>query len=142
MRNPFANLKTLDAKLRQRIEQADREQNVRPVAGLPAAIRKQNAVVKSTAGDADEKRSTRRVVVSFVCFRVRPCDDDNLQFGCKWLRDAIANSLRIDDGDKRFKWQYQQLKTDGPEGVVVTIQIMKTPLTTKSNPQLSTAERL
>lgn len=124
MSNPFANLKTLDAKLRARIEQADREQNVRPVAGLSAAQRKQNDVVKPSAGDADENRGARRVVVSFVCFRARACDDDNLQFGCKWLRDAIATSLGIDDGDKRFRWQYGQLQTNGPEGVSVTIHIL------------------
>ncbi len=124
MSNPFANLKTLDAKLRQRIEQADRDQNVRPVARLPAAVRKHDAVVKSASGDADEKGGARRVVVSFVCFRSRPCDDDNLQFGCKWLRDAIAASLGIDDGDKRFRWQYGQLQTNGPEGVAVTIQVL------------------
>lgn len=122
--NPFANLKTLDAKLRARIEQADCEQNVRPVAGLSAAIRQHNAVVKSPPGDADEKGGPRRVVVSFVCFRARTCDDDNLQFGCKWIRDAIATSIGIDDGDRRFKWQYGQLQTNGPEGVTVTIQIL------------------
>jgi len=122
--NPFANWKNLDAKLRDRIAKADREQNVRSVARLPAAERKQDAVVKSAAGDADENRGPSRVVVSFVCFRSRTCDDDNLQFGCKWLRDAIANSLGIDDGDKRFKWQYGQLQTNGPEGVAVTIQIL------------------
>lgn len=124
MSNPFANLKTLDAKLRARIEQADREQNVRPLAGLPAAKREHDDVVKSATGDGDEKRGPGRVVVSFICFRSRSCDDDNLQFGCKWLRDAVANSLGIDDGDKRFRWQYGQLQTNGPEGVTVTIQIL------------------
>lgn len=124
MKNPFANLKALNAKLRRRIEQADREQNVRALGGLSAADRKQNAVVKPAQGDGDEKRGANRVVVSFVCFRARPCDDDNLQFGCKWLRDAVANSLGIDDGDERFKWQYGQLQTNGPEGVTVTVQVI------------------
>ncbi len=125
MSNPFANWKTIkDERLKQRIAEADREQNVRLVAGLSAAQRKQNAVVKSSARDADENRGPSRVVVSFICFRSRPCDDDNLQFGCKWLRDAIANSLGIDDGDKRFRWQYGQLQTNGPDGVTVTIQTL------------------
>ena len=124
MTNPFANLKTLDPQLRERIEKADRDQNHRPLAGLSAAVRQHDDVVKPPKGDADETRCPRRLVVSFVCFRSRPCDDDNLQFGCKWLRDAIANSIGIDDGDKRFRWQYHQLKTDGPEGVSVTIQIL------------------
>jgi hypothetical protein len=124
MTNPFANWKSLDAKLRERIAKADREQNIRPVARLPAAKRQCDDVGDATKGDANEGGSPRRVVISFVCFRTRTCDDDNLQFGCKWLRDAIATSLGIDDGDKRLRWQYQQLKTDGPEGVTVTIQIL------------------
>jgi len=124
MPNPFANWKSLDAKLRERIAKADREQNIRPVARLSTPKRERDDVGATTKGDAHEDRGTRGVVISFVCFRSRPCDDDNLQFGCKWLRDAIANSLGIDDGDKRLRWQYQQLKTDGPEGVSVTIQTL------------------
>lgn len=113
-----------DAKLRQRILEAKSGTDFRPLDGLSAALGQRHAVVKSAAGDADEKGGARRLVVSFVCFRARPCDDDNLQFGCKWLRDAIAQSLGIDDGDKRFRWQYGQLQTNGPEGVAVTIQIL------------------
>lgn len=113
-----------DAKLRQRILETKSGTDFRPLDGLSAALGQRHAVVKSTAGDADEKGGARRLVVSFVCFRARPCDDDNLQFGCKWLRDAIAQSLGIDDGDKRFRWQYGQLQTNGPEGVAVMIQIL------------------
>jgi hypothetical protein len=113
-----------DAKLRQRILATKSDSDFRPVAGLPAAIGQRHAIVKSATGDANEKGGARRVVVSFVCFRSRPCDDDNLHFGCKWLRDAIAQSLGIDDGDKRFRWQYGQLQTNGPEGVAVMIQIL------------------
>jgi hypothetical protein len=113
-----------DEKLRRRILEADREQNVRAMGGLSSSQRQRHDVGKTQRSNGDEKRGPSRVVVSFVCFRSRTCDDDNLQFGCKWLRDAIATSLGIDDGDKRFRWQYQQLKTDGPEGVSVTIQIL------------------
>jgi hypothetical protein len=113
-----------DPKLRAKILSIKSDTDFRPVAGLPAAIGQRHVVVKSPKGDANEKGIPRSVVVSFVCFRSRPCDDDNLQFGCKWIRDAIANSLNIDDGHKRFKWQYGQLQTNGPEGVSVTIQIL------------------
>lgn len=113
-----------DPELRAKILSTKSDTDFRPVAGLSAAVGQRHTVVKSAKGDADEKGGARRVVVSFVCFRSRTCDDDNLQFGCKWLRDAIANSLGIDDGDKRFRWQYGQLQTNGPEGVAVTIQIL------------------
>ena len=62
-------------------------------------------------------------MVSIVVFCRRRRDaGDNLEAGCKWLRDAIANSLGIDDGDARVTWQYGQVETRGETGAVVTIE--------------------
>lgn len=61
------------------------------------------------------------VRVDLVGCRARKLDDDNFTAGCKPLRDAIANTLGLDDGDTRIAWRYSQIVTDGPEGVLVII---------------------
>lgn len=71
--------------------------------------------------DGAKKSGARGVVVSLVCFRRRALDDDNLIGGCKALRDAIAGSLGIDDGDKRIRFEYSQQVTSGPVGTAVRI---------------------
>jgi hypothetical protein len=63
------------------------------------------------------------VVVSLVVFLRIALDDDNLSGGLKWLRDAIARSLGIDDGDRRIKFECAQAITSGREGTVVKIEI-------------------
>lgn len=65
------------------------------------------------------------MVVDLVVFRRRPVDSDNLIFGCKWLRDAVANSLGVDDGHENVSWNYTQLKTTGREGVIVKIEVIQ-----------------
>ncbi|TSA41471.1 MAG: hypothetical protein D4R57_00560 [Verrucomicrobiales bacterium] len=65
-----------------------------------------------------------RVVVSLIGLRARTLDDDNYVGACKHLRDAIAATLGIDDGDKRISWQYQQIQTRGREGVLVQIEVI------------------
>lgn len=61
-------------------------------------------------------------VVSFVALLWRPLDDDNLIASIKPLRDAVAASIGIDDGDSRIRFQYEQLQTKGREGVLVHIE--------------------
>ena len=62
-------------------------------------------------------------VVTLCCHRKRLLDShDNLRSSIKPLVDAIAKSLLMDDADPRIAWQYHQLKTEGREGVVVTIE--------------------
>ena len=72
---------------------------------------------------AKHKSGPCRVVVSFVALLKRTLDDDNLVASIKPLRDSIAASLGIDDGDKRITFQYQQLQTKGCEGVIIRIEI-------------------
>lgn len=63
------------------------------------------------------------VVVSLVVCQRTLFDSDNaVSGGCKALRDAIAESLGCDDGDKRVRWEYGQLQTSGEPGVIVKIQ--------------------
>ena len=98
------------------------------VAGLSAAQPKCGGRHGAAGAAATQTRSQDRVVVSLVVFRRTPLDDDNLTGGLKWLRDAIAKSLGIDDGDKRIQFEYGQIVTRGREGTAVKIE--KTILTT------------
>jgi hypothetical protein len=56
-----------------------------------------------------------------VAFRRRALDDDNLTGGLKPLRDAVAQSLGLDDGDPSLKFTVHQCVGRGPEGVLVRI---------------------
>lgn len=42
-------------------------------------------------------------------------DDDNLRSAFKAIRDGIADALRIDDGDRRIRFEYDQKRA--PAGV-------------------------
>jgi hypothetical protein len=64
-----------------------------------------------------------RVVISLIALRRRPLDPDNNAASFKHLQDAIAQTLGLDDGDKRLTWQYQQMHTYGSEGVLVRIEL-------------------
>jgi crossover junction endodeoxyribonuclease RusA len=52
----------------------------------------------------------------------RPLDTDNLARSFKAIRDGIADALGIDDGSKRFTWNYAQEKGP-PKRYAVRIQI-------------------
>lgn len=90
------------------------------LAGLPPAERQQNAVGRPAPADAPEKAGPCRLVICIVQFRKRTLDTDNLAFAVKALRDAIAASLGVDDGDPRLRWEYGQVETRGRCGVLVT----------------------
>lgn len=62
------------------------------------------------------------VRVTLIAHRKRMLDDDNSTASLKWTRDAIANSLGIDDGDKRIVFETHQIETKGCEGVMVKIE--------------------
>jgi len=119
-------LSQLDAKLRARIEaqlaqeDAARAGDLRPV---PAAVAQPDGR-EALPAHAGQSRRARRMVVSLIGLRRRTLDDDNFNGACKHLRDAIAASLGLDDGDKRICWQYQQLQTKGREGVLVRIEVI------------------
>lgn len=64
------------------------------------------------------------VIVHLHAIRRRLLDDDNATAACKPLRDAIAESLGIDDGDSRIRWEYSQSETKGEQGVIVKIETL------------------
>lgn len=122
-------LDQLDAKLRARIEKqlaaedAGRRDDSRRVE---ASQPKQDSAQALDSGIAKHQSSPRRVAVcvSFIALLRKPFDDDNLVASIKPLRDAVAATLGIDDGDKRISFQYQQLRTRGKETVLVHIETL------------------
>ena len=62
------------------------------------------------------------VRVSLIVCSRRELDDDNLRGSLKPLRDAIADTLGIDDGDKRIRFEYGWHETKGEEGVMVKVE--------------------
>ena len=62
------------------------------------------------------------IVVSLITCRRRELDDDGNVAALKPLRDAIAESLLLDDADKRIRFQYSQIETRAIQGVIVMIE--------------------
>jgi hypothetical protein len=72
-----------------------------------------------------QQKGKGRLAVCIIGFRKRLLDDDNFTSGGnKAIRDAIAQSIGIDDGDPIFDWQYRQVLTSGQEGTLVKIDIV------------------
>jgi hypothetical protein len=77
----------------------------------------------------DRKRRARQngavelvAIVTIIRVGYKECDDDSLIPGAKALRDSIAASLGVDDGDKRIRWRYSQARVDdGRTGTIVKI---------------------
>lgn len=62
-------------------------------------------------------------VVTLIRVGKGTLDGDNLQAAFKPLRDAIANTLELDDGDSRIEWQYRQIGAGEAEtGTIVKIE--------------------
>lgn len=62
------------------------------------------------------------ICITIVQYRRRLLDGhDNLAYAVKPLVDAIAQSLGVDDGDKRLRWEYGQVQTAGEQGTSVKI---------------------
>jgi hypothetical protein len=59
--------------------------------------------------------------VAIVSLRAKFLDDDNLRGGSKAIRDAIADSLNIDDSERFVDWCYGQVKSD-THGTIVRIE--------------------
>lgn len=109
-----------DPKLRERIQAAMRQ----PMGGLAHTEPEQGKIPALACGSSKQKRRKKGVVeciVSIVSYRSRLLDDDNLQGGAKPLRDAIAETLHIDDGDPRIRFEYDQIETRGSTGTQVLI---------------------
>lgn len=92
---------------------------------LAGTERKQDPVPVLDPGKKTRARSKRGVVVcvTIIVLGNRFLDDDNVCAGCKSLRDEIAKTLGVDDGDKRVKWEYGFAQTAGPEQTLVRIAL-------------------
>lgn len=123
-------LSELNESLRARIEAqlaAEDAQAKRNDVRRVEAYQSQQAATQTLVRRLSQcpRRETRLVcVVSLVAVLRKPFDDDNLVASLKPLRDAISASLVIDDGDKRIRFQYGQMPTQGREGVLVHIEVI------------------
>lgn len=92
-----------------------------PVEARPA----ERSAVQALDGGVKERRQSKGSVavrVVLVSCRHRCSDDDGVAASLKPIRDAVAASLGIDDGDARVKFHYTQCQTDGEQGVLVKIE--------------------
>lgn len=73
----------------------------------------------------DRSSVKERPVVVLISLRKRLITDatESLPVGFKYHRDAIADELGLDDSDKNITWEYGQVRTSGPEGVLAVISI-------------------
>ncbi len=91
---------------------------VRALDGRPSAQGGRTAGLGGRPG----RGSIGRWQVDLVAFTRRPLDDDNLIGGMKPLRDAIAATIGVDDGDPAVRFVVHQLPAgSGPEGTTVKI---------------------
>lgn len=77
-------------------------------------------------GVKKRKKGTGSVAihVSLVSYRKRLLDPDAISISHKAITDSIAEWLCIDDADPRVRWEWNQVQTNGPEGVAVKIEIL------------------
>lgn len=94
------------------------------VGGVEKPLTQPNLKEALDRGRKAQKRGTQSLVISLVRYGRLRLDDDNLAGGFKPLRDAIARSLDVDDGDSRIRWQYGQIETRGQEGTAVRIEVV------------------
>lgn len=92
---------------------ADRTERA-PLPALEQGQQKQPGRKKSVGGRAQLR-------VELTQYRHRLLDPDAIAAAAKPLTDAIAKRLGVDDADPVVEWEWNQVKTGGPEGVLVTI---------------------
>jgi hypothetical protein len=95
--------------------------------GSPVEAPQPKPVAAQTlAGVAPEQQSRKKrmvCIVSLIACRRRLLDDDNNVASFKPLRDAIAETLGIDDGEKCLRWQCAQVLTTGREVTLVKVEL-------------------
>ncbi len=94
--------------------------------GLQSAKREPNPVQTLDLGTTPRSGRKRKLVaiVTILAFRNRYADDDNITAGCKSLRDCIATSLGVDDGDGRVRFECRAVQTGGREQTIVIIDLV------------------
>lgn len=99
-----------------------------PLVGLQNPERQQADRPALVKEDTREKQSANessggslKFSVIIISMRHRLLDGDNLQTGAKYLRDAIAELIGLDDADKFIRWEYHQLVSVDKEGTIVIV---------------------
>lgn len=93
--------------------------------GLPRAAGIQAGVSGAVSVGAAARRPGKpRIRCTLVSYRRRlsPDASDALPRGFKHVRDAIAQSLGLDDADALIAWEYGQVQTRGQEGFCVRLE--------------------
>lgn len=95
------------------------------VGGLGAVKRESSAdaALEQSPPAQQGGKSGVAIRVTIIVLRKRLCDDDNSQSGgTKALRDAIAETFGVDDGDtKQIRFEYGQCETRGRTGCIVKV---------------------
>lgn len=114
-------------KLSHQVSEATRRRNPEIFGALGAipAEQRERGSVEALERQPQRKRKVQRgvaVVVTLVACRKRLLDDDNNVGSLKHLRDCIADSMDVDDADRRVQWCYGQVQTNGQTGTLVKIE--------------------
>ena len=112
-------------KVREYYAKIKTENDAQPVGGLVATEPQQNKV-RPLVRKPSARKSGKGGVVIIVAIQPyvhRAVDDDNFGSGAyKNLRDGIARSLGVDDGDSRIKFEYlTPIITTGATGTQILI---------------------
>lgn len=106
-----------------------REQPARPLERTASAEQGGEGSMEKPKGQCPRRSRVRSgnvgVRVTLIAVRQKRLDDDNLAGGFKALRDSIAESLGIDDGDDRVEWIYRQQVGPKPHGTIVMVTTKK-----------------
>lgn len=100
------------------IARVDTSKRTEPSGSLEQAPRTRKGSVRRLGQLVRGPGANPVVVVTMLSCRRRLLDDDNLAAGFKPLRDAIAETLGIDDGDPRVRWEPRQIESTKEETIV------------------------
>lgn len=102
----------------------DSRQDTKPEQSFGDVIPAKNRR-KAENKEKNRSSSKEKPVVVLISLRRKLITDasESLPVGFKYHRDAIADELGMDDSDANIKWEYGQVKTSGPEGVIACISM-------------------
>lgn len=111
--------------MKNAVEKAKKNENNRSMGAVPDTERQRDNRQAMGDGVSNEKGREKRLVyrVHIISVRSRLLDGDNLTTGAKFLRDAIAESLGLDDAEGAgIEFEYSQCLTRGEQGTIVKIE--------------------
>lgn len=91
------------------------------VAQLESAKSKPKAALDRPAPAAEKRKAGPGWRVAITAHVGKQWDGDNLQAGCKQVRDGIAEFLGVDDNDGAVEWRYGQCVNPQSPGIRVEI---------------------